>query len=114
MDLSSVGVFPTRPAYLQLRLFNQENSMNIEEVRAKIKEIISDVANIAPENIADNASFVDDLDLDSLSLLEIGVDMDYQFKLGVPEEQLQQLRSLKDSVDLVMQHMNSEATAAAA
>jgi len=88
--------------------------MNIEEVRAKIKEIISNVADIAPEDIADNASFTDDLELDSLSLLEIGVDMDYEFRLGVPEERLQQLRSLKDSVDLVMQYMNCEATAAAA
>lgn len=88
--------------------------MDIVEVRAKIKEIISNVADIAPEEIADNATFMEDLGLDSLSLLEIGVDMDYEFKLGVPEEELQQLRSIEDSVALVMQHMNSEATAAAA
>ena len=77
--------------------------MHVEEVRAKIKEIIANVTNIDPAEIADNASFVEDLQLDSLSLLEIGVDVDYEFKLGVPEERLQELRTVQDSVDLVMQ-----------
>ena len=76
--------------------------MKVEEVRAKIKEIIANVTNIDPEDIGDEASFVEDLQLDSLSLLEIGVDVDYEFKLGVPEERLQELRTVKDSVDLVM------------
>lgn len=76
--------------------------MQVEEVRTKIKEIIANVTNIEPDEIADNASFVEDLQLDSLSLLEIGVDVDYEFKLGVPEERLQELRTVQDSVDLVM------------
>ncbi len=77
--------------------------MKIEEIRTKIKEIISNVTNIDPEEIGDKASFVDDLQLDSLSLLEIGVDVDYEFKLGVPEERLGELRTVQDSVDLVLQ-----------
>ena len=77
--------------------------MHVEEVRTKIKEIIANVTNIDPAEIADNASFVEDLQLDSLSLLEIGVDVDYEFKLGVPEERLQELRTVQDSVDLVIE-----------
>ena len=77
--------------------------MHVEEVRNKIKEIIANVTNIDPAEIADNASFVEDLQLDSLSLLEIGVDVDYEFKLGVPEERLQELRTVQDSVDLVLE-----------
>lgn len=77
--------------------------MDVAEVRSKVKQIISNVTNIAPAQIADNASFIDDLNLDSLSLLEIGVDVDFEFKLGVPEERLQQLRTVQDSVDLVLQ-----------
>lgn len=77
--------------------------MDVAEVRSKVKQIISNVTNIAPDQIADHASFIDDLNLDSLSLLEIGVDVDFEFKLGVPEERLQQLRTVQDSVDLVLQ-----------
>jgi len=76
--------------------------MDAVEIRAKIKEIIANVASLNPNEIGDQASFVDDLQLDSLSLLEIGVDVDYEFKLGVPEERLQELRTVQDTVDLVV------------
>ena len=79
--------------------------MDVSEIRAKIKQIIANVANIGIEEIADDASLVDDLQLDSLSLLEIGVDVDYEYKLGVPEERLQELRTVQDAVDLVVERM---------
>ena len=77
-------------------------TLSTEEIRNKIKEIIANVTNLDPAEIADNAAFIEDLSLDSLSLLEIGVDVDYEFKLGVPEERLQELRTVQDSVDLVL------------
>jgi len=82
---------------------------NTEEIRAKIKEIISTVAGIDPAEIADNASFIDDLQLDSLSLLEVGVDVDYEYKLGVAEERLQELRTVQDTVDLVLERQAEKA-----
>lgn len=86
--------------------------MDVEEIRMKIKEVISNVTSIDPEEIGDNASFVDDLQLDSLSLLEIGVDMDYEFKLGVPEEKLGELRTVQESVALVQQVLAEKAVTA--
>lgn len=85
--------------------------MEVREIRAKIKEIIADVANLDPEEIGDQATYVEDLGLDSLSLLEIGVDIDYHFKLGVPDERLKQLRSVEDAVELVRQIQAGKAAA---
>ena len=82
--------------------------MDATQIRTKIKEIIANVANIDPAQIGDQASFFDDLNLDSLSLLEIGVDLDYEFKLGVPEERLQELRTVQDSVSLVLEQRGLE------
>lgn len=79
--------------------------METSEVRAKIKEIVSTVSSIPIEEIADHASYRDDLDLDSLTLLEIGVDMDYEFKLGLPEDRLQDILSIQDAVDVVMEYL---------
>jgi acyl carrier protein len=76
--------------------------MKTEEIRHAIKEIIANVTGISADSISDHAALQDELDLDSLSLLEVGVDVDYRFKLGVPEEELQNLRSLDDLVDLVL------------
>ena len=79
--------------------------MDVAVIRAKIKELISKVTEIDVEEIPDSASFIEDLQLDSLSLLEIGVEVDFEFKLGVPEERLAELATVQDSVDLVLEAM---------
>ncbi|MEM6795375.1 MAG: acyl carrier protein [Acidobacteriota bacterium] len=87
--------------------------MDASAIREKIKDLVSKVTEIDPAEIPDNASFVEDLQLDSLSLLEIGVEVDYEFKLGVPEERLAELATLQDSVDLVLECMAAAPASAA-
>lgn len=84
--------------------------MEAREIGERIKGIIGDVANLDPAEIDDKASFIEDLELDSLSLLEIGVDIDYQFKLGVSDERLKELRSVEDAIELVQQVLSSKQT----
>lgn len=85
------------------------NHLTATEITAQIKDIIANVAGMDVGDIADNASFMEDLQLDSLSLLEIGVDVDYAFKLGVPEERLQELRTVGDTVQLVLERLQAKA-----
>lgn len=85
--------------------------MNTDEIRSKVKEIIADVAGIDAGEIADGAHFFEDLDLDSLALLEMGVDVDYAFKLGVPDEKLKELRTVPQCVALVEDYLARNAAA---
>ncbi len=73
------------------------------EIRDSIKKVIANVSDIAPEEIEDSASFKEDLGLDSLVLLEISVEIGLQFQLDIPEEQLMQLQTVQDAVELVQQ-----------
>ena len=73
------------------------------EIKQRIKEIISNVTSVPVEEIGDADRLRDDLDLDSLSLLEVGVDVDYEYKLGLPDEELQKIGSVEEAVALVRQ-----------
>jgi len=86
--------------------------MDVAEMKARIKEIISNITNIDPANIDDSASFTKDLDLDSLSLLEIGVDVDYEFQLGLPEERMRGIDSVNETVTLVAERLREKTSAA--
>jgi acyl carrier protein len=97
------------PRVIRIEEETGEQSMEVTEIRAKIKQIISNVTNIPVAEIGDQASYVDELNLDSLSLLEIGVDIDYEFKLGVPEEEMQEIRTVQDAVDLVVERLKQKA-----
>ena len=84
------------------------------EIRTQIKDIIANVADIDAAEISDNADLRKDLDLDSLSLLEIGVDVDYAFQLGIEdlEDRLAALETLGQVVELV-EALRAEAQPAA-
>lgn len=75
------------------------------EVRQRVKEIIANITGLEVSQIGDDAAFVDDLDLDSLTLLEIGVDVDFEFKLGLPEERMREAASVDDTVTLVQSRL---------
>jgi len=85
--------------------------LTAEQIRRQIQEIIGDVADLDPEAMADNAHLVEDLGLDSLSLLEVSVDVDYHFKLGLEEDRLKNLRTLQDIVDIVQESLDEKAVA---
>ena len=80
--------------------------MEDQQILAKIKEIIAEVADLDPADIADDASFSDDLELDSLSQLEVGVDINYSFKLNVQDERMQKLKTVNDALELVKERLS--------
>src|SRR6056297_3560573 len=84
---------------------------DVVTIRTRVKEIIANVTGIPVEEIGDADHLVDDLDLDSLSLMEIGVDVDYEYRLGLPEETLQGIRKVDDAVQLVRRQLEARAAA---
>jgi acyl carrier protein len=76
-------------------------SQDVVEIRDRIKQIISNVAGLDSRKIDDEAKLRDELKLDSLSLLEIGVDVDLAFKLELPDERYKEIDSIPDMVALV-------------
>lgn len=84
--------------------------MEVEAIRERIKQVVGHVTGIDVSELADETNLVDDLGLDSLTLLEIGVAVDYEFKLHLPDEALEGLETLQDAVDLVQERLRQKAT----
>jgi acyl carrier protein len=88
--------------------------MEPQAITNAIKEIIGKVTGCAPEGISDSATFVDDLGLDSLAILEIAVDVENTFKIRATDQELQNIRSIQDSVALILRHAHLEVASAVA
>lgn len=78
---------------------------NSAEIREKIKQIIGNIAGLDPKRIGDTDALREDLKLDSLSLLEIGVDVDLAFKLNLPDEKYKEIQTLPQMVALVEERL---------
>ena len=68
-----------------------------EEIIAGLAEIIEEVTGIEPSEVTAEKSFVDDLDIDSLSMVEIAVQL--EDKYGVKVEVSGDNRSFRTLVD---------------
>ncbi len=79
--------------------------MELQEIKTKIRAVITESTNIKPEVIGDDTLFEEDLELDSLTLLEIAVHLDQEFELDLPEEDMKGFTSVNVSAELVNQYM---------
>ncbi|WP_405486103.1 meromycolate extension acyl carrier protein AcpM [Nocardia sp. NBC_00511] len=78
-----------------------------EEIVAGIAEIVEEVTGIEAADVTIDKAFTEDLDIDSLSLVEIVVQLEDKYGVKVPDQDLANLRTVADVVDYV-QKMEAE------
>ncbi len=69
-----------------------------DEVLAGLAELITDETGISADEVAFEKSFTDDLDIDSLSMVEIAVQAEDKFGVKIPDDELANLKTVGDAV----------------
>ncbi len=72
-----------------------------EEVLSGLAELINDETGIAPEVVALEKSFTDDLDIDSISMMTIVVNAEEKFDVKIPDDEVKNLRTVGDAVNFI-------------
>ncbi|MBB4916327.1 acyl carrier protein [Streptosporangium saharense] len=72
-----------------------------QEILAGIGKIINEITGIPASEVSPEKSFVDDLDIDSLSMVEIAVAAQDEFGVEIPDEQLKNLKTVKDVINFI-------------
>jgi len=75
-----------------------------DSIEAKVKEIICQQLEVSPEQLRPEASFVDDLKADSLAVVELVLALEQEFKLEIPEEDTERIKTVKDATDYIKSH----------
>ena len=73
-------------------------------VEAKVKEIIVKQLEVSPEQVRPEASFTDDLKADSLAVVELVLALEQEFKIEIPEEDTEQIKTVKDALNYIKTH----------
>jgi len=83
--------------------------MTEQEILAGLGEIIEEIAGVPADEVIPNKSFVDDLDIDSLSMVEIAVAAQDKFGVEIPDDQLKDLTTVQDVVNYVVKNAEGSA-----
>ena len=77
-----------------------------EEIRAQLAELVNDVAGTPVEDVQLDKSFVDDLDVDSLAMVEIIYACEDKFGVSIPDEDAKNLKTVGDAVAYIERAQN--------
>ncbi|MBV2364739.1 acyl carrier protein [Streptomonospora sp. S1-112] len=72
-----------------------------QEILDGLGEIIDEIAGVPAAEVTPEKSFVDDLDIDSLSMVEIAVAAQDKFGVEIPDDQLKDLKTVQDVVNFI-------------
>lgn len=75
--------------------------MNTEEIRTDLADIVNEVTGIPASDVLLEKSFVDDLDVDSLSMVEVVVAAEEKFDVRIPDDEVKNLRTVGDAVSFI-------------
>ena len=72
-----------------------------EEIVSGLAEVLEEVAGTPTDNVKPEAAFDKDLDVDSLTMVEVVVACEERFGVRIPDEALESLRTVGDAVDYI-------------
>jgi acyl carrier protein len=84
-------------------------AMNDQEILAGLGEIVEEIAGVPADEVTPSKNFVDDLDIDSLSMVEIAVAAQDKFGVEIPDDQLKDLATVQDVVTFVAKNAGGTA-----
>ena len=72
-----------------------------DEIEEKVKKIIIEQLEVAPDKVKLEASFSEDLKADSLAVVELVLALEEQFKIEIPDEDTEKIKTVGDAVNYI-------------
>ncbi|WP_052852241.1 acyl carrier protein [Streptomyces avicenniae] len=77
-----------------------------EEILEGLAEIVNEIAGIPNDEVTEEKSFTDDLDVDSLSMVEVVVAAEERFGVKIPDDDVKGLKTVGDAVGYITDHQS--------
>lgn len=77
----------------------------MSEVFTKVKEIVVEQLGVDENQVNSEASFIDDLNADSLDTVELIMALEEEYGIEIPDEEAKQIKTVGDAVSYIESHI---------
>lgn len=74
-------------------------------IQERLKKIIVDQLGVDESEVVPNASFVEDLNADSLDLVELIMSLEEEFKVQISDEDAEKITTVQEAEDYIEEHL---------
>jgi acyl carrier protein len=74
-------------------------------IHERLQKIIVDQLGVDENEVVPNASFVEDLNADSLDLVELIMSLEEEFKLQISDEDAEKITTVQEAADYIEEHL---------
>jgi acyl carrier protein len=78
--------------------------MAASSIEERVKEIICEQLGVSAEEVAPQASFIEDLGADSLDLVELVMALEEEYDMEISDEDAEKIRTVQDVLDYINKH----------
>ena len=80
---------------------------NIEEIEDRVRKILAENLSVPQDDITTESRFQEDLDADSLDLVEAVLALEEEFGVSIPEEEMEGVKTVGEAVNLVASKLDA-------
>lgn len=80
--------------------------MSNEVLVQRVKDIIAESLGVKKTEVVPTASFIDDLNADSLDIVELVMTIEKEFDIEIPDDEAEKIRTVQDAVDYIVAHVS--------
>jgi acyl carrier protein len=75
--------------------------MTKKEIYERVRGLLAEQLSIEEDTIEMSSNFIDDLNADSLDIVELIMTLEQEFNLSIPDEEAERIRTVGDAVDFI-------------
>ena len=80
----------------------------VTEIEEKVIQVVSEQLSVDKGEVKRDTSFVNDLNADSLDIVELVMELEDEFDLTIPDEEAEKLNTVGEAVDYIQKHLEDK------
>ncbi len=73
----------------------------MEDIDSRVRKIVAEQLSVTEDKVTDDASFVNDLNADSLDTVELVMALEEEFECAIPDEEAEKITTVKQAIDYI-------------